>query len=158
MAPTLDMYEGTDRALATAYWHWFFLIQPQPIPERLIEADPRAYVEAVMGGRHAGLGPFTPRILDEYVADLTGPGAAHGLCEDYRAAATIDLEHDRADRQAGRLIETPLRVLWGAHGRSGIRFRADPRIPAQAQVPTRCTRPIASTGATSPAGPICSGA
>lgn len=116
IAPTLDMYEATDRAFATAYWHWFFLIQPQPTPERLIEADPRAYVEAVMGGRHAGLAPFPPEVLQEYVTDLSGPGAAHGMCEDYRAAATIDLEHDRADRAAGRLIQTPLRVLWGAHG------------------------------------------
>ncbi|WP_395701971.1 alpha/beta fold hydrolase, partial [Aquabacterium sp.] len=116
VAPTLAMYEGTRDAFARAYWHWFFLIQPAPLPERLIEADPAAYVREVMGRRSAGLKPFDPRALAEYERCLALPGAAHGLCEDYRAAAGIDLEHDRADREAGRLLQPPLRVLWGAEG------------------------------------------
>lgn len=116
IAPTLDMYEGTTRAFAAAYWHWFFLTQPAPLPETLIGANPRAYVEGVMGGRHAGLTPFPPEVLDAYVAGLDGAERACGACEDYRSAATIDLDHDRADRAAGRLIETPLRVLWGRYG------------------------------------------
>lgn len=116
IAPTLDMYEGTNRAFATAYWHWFFLIQPAPLPEALIGANPRAYVEGVMGARHAGLAPFPPEVLDEYASGFTGIDRARGACEDYRAAAGIDLDHDRLDRAQGRKIEPPLRVLWAAHG------------------------------------------
>jgi haloacetate dehalogenase len=116
IAPTLAMYEQTSDAFARAYWHWFFLIQPAPLPERLIEADPAAYVRDVMGRRSAGLAPFDARALAEYRRCLALPGAAHGLCEDYRAGAGIDLEHDRRDRDAGRRIATPLLVLWGEHG------------------------------------------
>ena len=116
IAPTLAMYEQTTQAFARAYWHWFFLIQPAPLPERLIEADPAAYVRDVMGSRSAGLAPFDPRALAEYQRCLALPGAAHGLCEDYRASAGIDLDHDRADRETGRLLQVPLLVLWGAEG------------------------------------------
>lgn len=116
IAPTLDMYAGTDRAFAEAYFHWFFLIQPEPLPEALIEANPRAYVENIIGSRYAGLAPFPAPVLDAYVQALSSPGAVHAMCEDYRAAATIDLDHDRADRDAGRTPDVPLRVLWGAHG------------------------------------------
>jgi haloacetate dehalogenase len=116
IAPTLAMYEQTSEAFARAYWHWFFLIQPAPLPERLIEADPGAYLRDVMGRRSAGLAPFDPRALAEYARCLALPGAAHGLCEDYRAAAGIDLAHDRADRDAGRRLALPLLALWGADG------------------------------------------
>lgn len=116
IAPTLAMYELTSQAFARAYWHWFFLIQPAPLPERLIEADPAAYVRDVMGRRSAGLAPFDPRALAEYVRCLGLPGAAHGVCEDYRAAAGIDLVHDRADRDAGRQLAMPLLALWGEQG------------------------------------------
>lgn len=122
IAPTLAMYEQTSEAFARAYWHWFFLIQPAPMPERLIEADPAAYVRDVMGKRSAGLAPFDPRALAEYQRCLALPGAAHGLCEDYRAAATIDLEHDRVDRDAGRRLAMPLLVLWGEQGVIGKCF------------------------------------
>lgn len=116
IAPTLAMYEGTSEAFARAYWHWFFLIQPAPLPERLIEADPAAYLRDVMGRRSAGLAPFDPRALAEYARCLALPGTAHGICEDYRASAGIDLEHDRLERDAGRLADTPLLALWGAQG------------------------------------------
>ncbi len=116
IAPTLAMYEQTTEAFARAYWHWFFLIQPAPLPERLIEADPSAYLRDVMGRRSAGLAPFDPRGLAEYARCLALPGTAHGICEDYRAAAGIDLEHDRHDRDAGRRIDMPLLALWGAQG------------------------------------------
>ena len=116
VAPTLAMYEQTGEAFARAYWHWFFLIQPAPLPERLIEADPGAYVLEVMGRRSAGLAPFDPRALAEYQRGVAQPGAAHGLCEDYRASAGIDLKHDREDRDAGRLLTMPLLVLWGEQG------------------------------------------
>jgi len=116
IAPTLAMYEQTSEAFARAYWHWFFLIQPAPMPERLIEADPAAYIREVMGRRSAGLAPFDPCALAEYSRCIALPGAAHGMCEDYRAAAGIDLEHDRADREAGRKLAMPLLALWGAEG------------------------------------------
>jgi haloacetate dehalogenase len=116
IAPTLAMYEQTNEAFARAYWHWFFLIQPAPLPERLIQTDPGAYVRDLMGARHAGLSVFDPRALAEYIRCLGLPGAAHAMCEDYRAAAGIDLEHDRADRDAGRRLAQPLLVLWGDRG------------------------------------------
>lgn len=116
IAPTLAMYEQTDEAFARAYWHWFFLIQPAPLPERLIEADPARYITDLMGKRSAGLAPFDPRALAEYQRCIALPGAAHATCEDYRAAATIDLQHDRADREAGRKLSMPLLALWGEEG------------------------------------------
>jgi len=122
IAPTLAMYEQTSDTFARAYWHWFFLIQPAPLPERLIEADPAAYVRDVMGKRSAGLAPFDPRALAEYQRCLALPGAAHGICEDYRAAATIDLEHDRVDRDGGNRLALPLMVLWGEQGVVGRCF------------------------------------
>ncbi|ASL43803.1 Fluoroacetate dehalogenase [Burkholderia sp. AD24] len=116
IAPTLAMYEATDRTFATLYFHWFFLIQPEPLPETLIGADPAAYVDAVMGSRHAGLAAFDPASLDAYRAALAQPGAVHAMCEDYRASASVDLEHDRADVERGHKIGCPLRVLWGDKG------------------------------------------
>jgi haloacetate dehalogenase len=122
IAPTLAMYEHTSDAFARAYWHWFFLIQPPPLPEALIESDPVRYLRSVMGRRHAGLAAFAPQALAEYERCMQISGTAHSLCEDYRASATIDLEHDRADVAAGRLLRQPLRVLWGEHGAVGQCF------------------------------------
>jgi haloacetate dehalogenase len=116
IAPTLTMYEQTGDAFARAYWHWFFLIQPAPLPERLIQADPAAYVRDVMGRRSAGLAPFDPRALAEYQRTLALPGTAHAICEDYRASASIDLEHDRRDRDLGVRLTVPLLALWGRDG------------------------------------------
>lgn len=122
IAPTLGMYENTSRAFATAYWHWFFLIQPPPLPEALIESDPVRYIRAVMGKRHAGLAAFAPEALKEYERCIQIPGSARGICEDYRASATMDLEHDRADITAGKKLALPLKVLWGEHGAVGTNF------------------------------------
>ncbi len=122
IAPTLAMYEQTTEAFAKAYWHWFFLIQPAPLPERLIDADPAAYIRDVMGRRHAGLAAFAPEALQEYLRCIAIPGTATSICEDYRASAGIDLEHDRADREKGHKVLAPLRVLWGAEGAVGRCF------------------------------------
>ena len=122
IAPTLAMYENTSQAFATAYWHWFFLIQPPPLPEALIASDPSRYIRSVMGKRHAGLAAFAPEALAEYERCANIPGTAEAICEDYRASATIDLVHDRADVEAGRKIEQPLQVLWGKHGAVGQCF------------------------------------
>lgn len=116
IAPTLAMYEKTSNQFARSYWHWFFLIQPAPLPERLIEADPAAYVRDVLGRRSAGLAPFDARALAEYVRCLELPGTAHGLCEDYRASAGIDLVHDQLDLDDKNFVTQPLLVLWGEQG------------------------------------------
>jgi haloacetate dehalogenase len=116
IAPTLAMYEQTNKEFASAYWHWFFLIQPTPFPETLLLADPLFYLTKVMGNRHAGLKPFDPRAFAEYVRCVALPNAAQGMCEDYRAAATIDLQQDRADREIGRKVQCPMLVLWGKEG------------------------------------------
>ena len=116
IAPTLAMYEKTSNQFARSYWHWFFLIQPAPMPERLIEADPAAYVRDVLGRRSAGLAPFDARALAEYVRCIELPGTAHGLCEDYRASAGIDLVHDQLDLDDKNFVEQPLLILWGEQG------------------------------------------
>ena len=122
IASTPSMYAQTNEAFARAYWHWFFLIRPAPLPETLIEADPEAYLRSVMGSRSAGLKPFTDEAFSEYLRCLQRPGSARGICEDYRASAAIDLEHDRADIAAGHQLNLPLRVLWGADGTVGRCF------------------------------------
>ena len=116
IAPTLAMYEQTNRTFATQYWHWFFLIRPFPFPETLIGSDPEAYLKHVIGGRSAGLAPFTPEAYAEYLRCLRDPATIHGLCEDYRASAGLDLDLDRADLAEGRQVQCPLLALWGAHG------------------------------------------
>ena len=122
IAPTLAMYENTTQAFATAYWHWFFLIQPPPLPEALIASDPVRYVRSVMGKRHAGLAAFAPDALAEYERCARIPDTAQAICEDYRASSSIDLTHDRADVAAGHKLEQPLQVLWGEHGAIGQCF------------------------------------
>jgi haloacetate dehalogenase len=115
ISPTRTMYERTDMAFAQAYYHWFFLIQPAPLPERLIGADPVFYLHKKLGGWGShGLELFEARALGEYERCFSDPAAIHAMCEDYRAAASIDLEHDRADAQAK--IACPVHVLWGERG------------------------------------------
>jgi haloacetate dehalogenase len=116
IAPTLGMYENTTQLFATLYWHWFFLIQPAPLPEALIGDDPVRYLHGVMGSRYGGLEKFAPSALAEYERCALIPNSAMAMAEDYRAAATIDLEHDRADVASGKKIDTPIHVLWGAKG------------------------------------------
>jgi haloacetate dehalogenase len=115
IAPTLAMYEQTTELFARAYWHWFFLILPAPHPERMIGADPEAFLRHKMGQGRAGLAPFAPEAWAEYLRCFT-PASIHAMCEDYRAAAGVDLVHDRADREAGRRLKSPLLALWGGHG------------------------------------------
>lgn len=114
IAPTLDMYERTDRTFAEAYYHWFFLIQPYDLPERMIGADPDFYLEKKIGAWSKVDDCFTQQAVAEYKRCFRDPATIHATCEDYRAAATIDLEHDRADR--ARKVEAPVLVLWGQRG------------------------------------------
>ena len=122
IAPTLAMYENTTEAFARTYWHWFALIQPAPMPESLIDNNPARYVRDVMGGRFAGLAPFSPGAMAEYERCALIPGTSTSVCEDYRASAGIDLEYDRIDMASGNRLVQPLRVLWGEQGAVGRCF------------------------------------
>src|SRR5262249_6322925 len=113
----LTMYERTDMAFARAYYHWFHLIQPAPLPERHIGADPIAYLREKLGGWGNGsLAVFEPEALADYERAFADPATVHATCEDYRAAAGIDLDHDGGSRAAGEKLTMPLHVLWGARG------------------------------------------
>lgn len=112
IAPTREMYAGTTDAFARAYWHWFFLILPAPLPETAIGADPAAWWDHKTGGWSARPSPFTPKARAAYLAAWT-PGTIHASCEDYRAAATIDIRHDDEDDTR---LAMPLLALWGADG------------------------------------------
>ena len=111
IAPTLSMYENTDMRFAKAYYHWFFLIQPAPLPETLIGADPEFYLRRKIGSWGASGNVHTPRALQEYLRCFQND-TIHASCEDYRAAATIDLDHDRAD--ADKKLSIPVLALSGA--------------------------------------------
>src|SRR5262249_8889878 len=115
IAPTLAMYHQADMRFATAYYHWFFLIPPFDHPERLIGAEPDYFLRQKLkglGGSGSGMGPFTPAALAEYLRCFRDPATIHASCEDYRASASIDLEHDEAD--LARKLACPLLTLWGA--------------------------------------------
>jgi haloacetate dehalogenase len=120
IAPTREMYANTTDAFARAYWHWFFLIQPAPFPEKMISVDPDNYWLKKCGSGSAGLTPFSPEAVQEYLRCFRKPSVIASSCEDYRAAATIDIAHDDAD--GSRKLETPLLVLWGEHGIIGKCF------------------------------------
>ena len=114
ISPTRTMYANTDQAFATAYYHWFFLIQPYDLPERLIGADPVYYLHRKLGGWGTGLAHFDARAMAEYERCFRDPATIHATCEDYRAAASIDLEHDAASET--EKVGCPLLVLWGERG------------------------------------------
>ncbi len=114
IVPTRTLFEGTDQAFATAYYHWFFLIQPDGLPETMIGHDPEWFLRETVRRWSGRAEPLAEGAIAEYVRRFRDPAAIHGSCEDYRAAATIDLEHDRAD--AGARVTCPLLVLWGEDG------------------------------------------
>jgi haloacetate dehalogenase len=116
IAPTLTMYEGTNQEFATKYIWWFFLIQPSPLPEHLIGLDPKFYLQMIFNDLNKTPGAIAPEVMDEYVSAFSDPATIHATCEDYRAAADIDLDMDRADDKAGKKIQCPIHVLWGRKG------------------------------------------
>lgn len=122
IAPTLAMYEKTDKAFASGYYHWFFLIQPFDLPERMIGSDPEYYLRRKLARGVKVDGAFTPEAMQEYIRCFSDPQTIHATCEDYRAAADIDLDHDRADLD--RTISVPLHILWGEKGLVGKQFDA----------------------------------
>ncbi|MEM9605250.1 MAG: alpha/beta hydrolase [Pseudomonadota bacterium] len=116
ITPTLHMFETTDQHFASGYYHWFFLIQPDGLPETLIGRDPGWYLSEKL--RRAAAPGYTHDrdAMAHYQACFANPDTVHASCEDYRAAASIDLVHDRASRDAGERVRCPLLVLWGEHG------------------------------------------
>ena len=114
ISPTLKMYEATDFHFAKAYYHWFFLIQEAPLPERMLASIGPDYIFKRLGRGKSGLKYFDKRAMAEYVRAFRDPRTIHATCEDYRASATIDLVHDRQD--AGKKIRMPLLAIWGKQG------------------------------------------
>ncbi|MGA2550576.1 MAG: alpha/beta hydrolase [Burkholderiaceae bacterium] len=114
IAPTATMYQRADREFATRYFWWFFLIQPEPLPERLIASDPEFYLRYHLAGQSRTPGVPSETLIQEYLRCYRQPGTIHSICEDYRAAAGIDLVHDAAD--GDRKLAMPLLALWGKKG------------------------------------------
>jgi haloacetate dehalogenase len=117
--PTATVWELADARLTLGYWPWSLLAQPEPLPERLIGAAPEAVVEAALGGWGTPERVFEQETRNEYVSALRDPDRVHAVCEEYRAAATLDWEHDVADRGSGRKIRCPVLVLWSGRGPLG---------------------------------------
>ena len=120
IAPTAMMYDSTDMHFATSYYHWFFLIQPAPFPETLIGSDPKFFLESKMQHWGKDRTAITNDAFDEYLRCFSNPDTIHASCEDYRASASIDLEHDAAD--VGLKLDIPLLVLWGATAMVGNKY------------------------------------
>ena len=127
IVPTRHMFGTADKAFGMAYYHWFFLAQPHDLPERMIGADAEYYIRRKMA-QWSGVDVtalsdvFAPEAFAEYLRCFTDRATIHASCEDYRAAATIDLEHDEVDVLKGRRVHCPLQVLWGAKGFIGRQY------------------------------------
>ena len=112
ICPTLDMYDQTKKEFAKAYFHWFFLIQPKFLPESMIMSDPRKWMKSCLD-KWSGKHNFG-KVEEAYLKSFKQFKRIHGSCEDYRASATIDLEHDKKDRN--KKLNIPIQVLWGKKG------------------------------------------
>jgi haloacetate dehalogenase len=120
IAPTATMYARTDKVFATRYFWWFFLIQPYPLPERLIDADPEFFLRTHIDGQNKLPDATEPAAFQEYLRCYRDPRTRHAICEDYRAAATIDLMHDESDKE--KRISAPVLALWGRLGTVGALY------------------------------------
>ena len=119
IVPTIEHFERTDMSFALGYYHWFWFAQRHPFPESLINAAPETWFFAHCAREAKDEDFFHPDALADYLAAANNPEMIQGMCEDYRAAAGIDLEHDAKSRAAGEKIRCPLMVLWGAAGKIG---------------------------------------
>lgn len=138
IVPTRTVFETVNQRVATAYYHWFFLIQPDRLPERLIAGDPDAFLDFCLARMGQGMDGFDERAVAEYRRQIHDPAAVHAMCEDYRAGATIDLEHDRADADARH--DGPTLILWGENGLVGQAY--DPLAIWREQFPQADGRSI----------------
>lgn len=116
--PTYEYWARMDRAYALKIYHWSLLAQPHPLPETLLGASPDFYVKDKLASwsKSKDLSIFDPRALEHYVTAFRDPLRIHAMCEDYRAGAYADFEHDRADKEAGKKIAIPMLALWGDAG------------------------------------------
>jgi haloacetate dehalogenase len=114
--PTAEVWQRADARLALAFWPWSLLAQAEPLPERLVAASPDAVVDAALGGWGSPPATFDPRVRAAYVETLRDSARVHAICEEYRAAATCDREHDETDRRSGRRIACPVLALWSRRG------------------------------------------
>ena len=154
IAPTLDMYDGASMtqpymAFAKAYYHWFAMLQPAPLPEIMMGANhletAKAYLHAKLGGwGSAGMGYIEANALADYERCFCTPEAIHAACEDYRASAAIDLTHDRTGRAQGEKLACDTLVLWGERGVVNHLFK--PMLLWQAQCSARVTGQAMAAG------------
>ncbi len=122
IAPTDLMYAATDETFATKYFWWFFHIQRQPLPERMIDSNTELYLRSHLGEQSKTPGAVSPEAFDEYLRCYNDPACVHAVCEDYRASVTIDRQHTEEDRAQGRKVTQPLQAIWGAKGTVGELF------------------------------------
>ncbi len=146
--PQHYLYSHVTKSWATFSWHWFFHIQPYDMPERMMGADPDWFIKKKLSKTEQGLSFFHPNALADFMRCFRNPQTIHAICEDYRAGAGIDLEMDEADYKAGRKIECPVLLLWGATG--GVGRNQDsraiwPRYAADIRAARRCRAAITST-------------
>ena len=118
IVPTYEQFAAVDRQAALGSFHWYFLAQPSPFPERLIGADPEYFIRHMLGTWAGTRSCFSDEALAEYVSCFKDPEVIHASCEDYRAGAFVDCQLDEADLQAGRKIACPVLAIWGDRGRS----------------------------------------
>jgi haloacetate dehalogenase len=119
IVPTETVWERADARFALTFWPWSLLAQPEPLPERILAVAADAIVDAALEGWGSPSTVFSPEVRAAYVQALREPAHAHAICEEYRAAATIDREHDKADRASGHRMTCPLLALWSAKGAVG---------------------------------------
>jgi haloacetate dehalogenase len=124
--PQHHLYKHINKQWATFSWHWFFNIQPEPLPEKMMGFDPDWFIEYKLSKTKQGLSFFDKDALAEYKRCFRNPATIHAICEDYRAGASVDLEMDEKDFAAGRKIELPVLLLWGGTGSVGRNSKPGP--------------------------------
>jgi haloacetate dehalogenase len=125
LIPTAEAFDRADARFALAFWPWSLLAQPSPLPERLVSGDPAAVIDSALAGWGSDAESFPSGVREAYIDALRDPASVHAICEEYRAAATLDRDIDRADREANRQIRAPLLVLWSAGGALDAWYGAD---------------------------------